>query len=444
MLGLYHAIFPFLLDWSNSGGKTALHVASQAGNADLVSLLLERGADAELTDLQGNTPLHYATAWGHEEAAEVLIREGEAMWTTRNAEGFMPGDYAWDEAGRKRLTAVWEDDLKRRRAQREEENREREREERAYEAEMMRMQSGHALHEEPGFDLSPRRPEDEDRVGEIGYDTTRRRASKQFDPSSLPYQARSTAASHAHWQTRVPLPARADSSLSVPSPQTGRQDARYQYNDGGPHAEWLNSPQPSSATGHPHRPALTHHDSQSSGPSSSGYKTPRWDVSPGLRTPGVEDGPISPPIARMAPLSAPSRTRPTMHHRRSSSMAQALGPGVTLAPPLSHISIEQQASGQAPLPALKYAEVEEEEEDLPADEGVEVESPVSYFSRPGDQKSPDQDRHQSEAMQGKGGLIGAEAKGDFPGQHALGGGQQGAALFGSTPARGTAAGPPVW
>ncbi|ORY33692.1 ankyrin repeat-containing domain protein [Naematelia encephala] len=94
MTQLYHTLFPFLLDWSNSGGKTALHVAAQAGNAAFIQLLCDFGADVDLTDLQGNTPLHYASAWGHIETMRVLLDRG-CQYSARNFEGFMASDFAY-------------------------------------------------------------------------------------------------------------------------------------------------------------------------------------------------------------------------------------------------------------------------------------------------------------------------------------------------------------
>lgn len=107
MTQLYHALFPFLLDWSNSGGKTALHIAAQSGNAPFISLLLSFGADADLTDLQGNTPLHYAAAWGHIDVSQTLL-EGGASWGIRNFEGFSPRDYAFSDEIKGRLEGFWE------------------------------------------------------------------------------------------------------------------------------------------------------------------------------------------------------------------------------------------------------------------------------------------------------------------------------------------------
>ncbi|WVR05953.1 hypothetical protein IAU60_002980 [Kwoniella sp. DSM 27419] len=96
MTQVYHTLFPFLLDWSNSGGKTALHVAAQAGNWRFISFLSELGADLDLTDLQGNTPLHYASAWGHLDTVRILLDRG-CGYGIRNFEGFTASDFAFSE-----------------------------------------------------------------------------------------------------------------------------------------------------------------------------------------------------------------------------------------------------------------------------------------------------------------------------------------------------------
>ncbi|WWC58655.1 uncharacterized protein I303_101199 [Kwoniella dejecticola CBS 10117] len=96
MAETYYTLFPFLLDWSNSGGKTSLHVASQCGNHNFINLLYEMGgADLNLVDLQGNTPLHYASAFGHSETIRVLLENG-CNYTIRNFEGFTAMDFAYD------------------------------------------------------------------------------------------------------------------------------------------------------------------------------------------------------------------------------------------------------------------------------------------------------------------------------------------------------------
>ncbi|KAG8718514.1 hypothetical protein FRC08_005113 [Ceratobasidium sp. 394] len=57
-------------------------------------MLLDLGADFDLPDQQGNTPLHYASAWGHVQAVQLLIERG-CQFAARNNEGFTASDYAY-------------------------------------------------------------------------------------------------------------------------------------------------------------------------------------------------------------------------------------------------------------------------------------------------------------------------------------------------------------
>jgi len=41
-------------------GNTALHIACHRGYLDIVKHLLDNGADKNVTDNDGDTPLHYA------------------------------------------------------------------------------------------------------------------------------------------------------------------------------------------------------------------------------------------------------------------------------------------------------------------------------------------------------------------------------------------------
>jgi uncharacterized protein len=57
----------------NSVGVTALHMAAHRGHADIVQLLLKRGADASIvTPRQKETALDYARDGGHSEVVKLL------------------------------------------------------------------------------------------------------------------------------------------------------------------------------------------------------------------------------------------------------------------------------------------------------------------------------------------------------------------------------------
>jgi len=51
---------------------TLLHIAAEAGHANVVKLLLRHGASRSALDEDGQTPLHLATASGHLEAVKAL------------------------------------------------------------------------------------------------------------------------------------------------------------------------------------------------------------------------------------------------------------------------------------------------------------------------------------------------------------------------------------
>uniref|UniRef100_A0AAY4BHJ8 Scaffold protein ILK n=1 Tax=Denticeps clupeoides TaxID=299321 RepID=A0AAY4BHJ8_9TELE len=55
----------------NRGDDTPLHLASSHGHRDIVSKLIQCKADTNTTNEHGNTPLHYACFWGHDLVAEV-------------------------------------------------------------------------------------------------------------------------------------------------------------------------------------------------------------------------------------------------------------------------------------------------------------------------------------------------------------------------------------
>ena len=58
---------------NNQYGTTALIEAAQKGNVDIVKLLLERGADVNQRDKYGDPALNWATYYGHIEVVKSLI-----------------------------------------------------------------------------------------------------------------------------------------------------------------------------------------------------------------------------------------------------------------------------------------------------------------------------------------------------------------------------------
>jgi len=61
---------------STNEGMTALHVAAQAGNLDLVRYLLEKGANAEIADSNGRKPIDLVAAGAGNPAAPANAAVG--------------------------------------------------------------------------------------------------------------------------------------------------------------------------------------------------------------------------------------------------------------------------------------------------------------------------------------------------------------------------------
>ena len=57
-------------------GKTALQLAAGFGHVECVSLLLEAGAEKDVTDRHGATALHWAAIRGHLEVVQLLLEAG--------------------------------------------------------------------------------------------------------------------------------------------------------------------------------------------------------------------------------------------------------------------------------------------------------------------------------------------------------------------------------
>ncbi|KFY12770.1 hypothetical protein V492_03666 [Pseudogymnoascus sp. VKM F-4246] len=57
----------------DSDGRTALHVAAQSGDEEMVETLVKHGADPKIIDKHGLDAIHYAVTQGHEEIVEILL-----------------------------------------------------------------------------------------------------------------------------------------------------------------------------------------------------------------------------------------------------------------------------------------------------------------------------------------------------------------------------------
>ena len=74
---------------ANSHNSTPLHLASQYGHTDVVRLLLDNEASADVRDGDGNTPLHCAAGFGHLEIIRMLL-ERRAGINYQNNQGWTP------------------------------------------------------------------------------------------------------------------------------------------------------------------------------------------------------------------------------------------------------------------------------------------------------------------------------------------------------------------
>ena len=62
------------MEAADQEGNTALHVAAEYGHENVVELILSRGGDITVRNKKGLTCLDVAIEWGMEKAAEVLIK----------------------------------------------------------------------------------------------------------------------------------------------------------------------------------------------------------------------------------------------------------------------------------------------------------------------------------------------------------------------------------
>jgi ankyrin repeat protein len=70
-------------------GRTPFHEASRQGHVELVRMILERGADPTVQDKDGRTPFHEASLEGHVEVVRMILERG-ADPTVQDKDGRTP------------------------------------------------------------------------------------------------------------------------------------------------------------------------------------------------------------------------------------------------------------------------------------------------------------------------------------------------------------------
>ena len=65
--------------------RSPLVMACRNGHSKVASLLLQHGADVEQPDSSGNTPLHYAAAYGWGDCIDLLVNDAKANLNAANS-----------------------------------------------------------------------------------------------------------------------------------------------------------------------------------------------------------------------------------------------------------------------------------------------------------------------------------------------------------------------
>lgn len=78
------------LNASDDGGWTAIVWAADLGNAEMVSALLNCGANPNICDAENNTALHWATLSDNIDTVMLFLQHGGCSLGTQNINGDTP------------------------------------------------------------------------------------------------------------------------------------------------------------------------------------------------------------------------------------------------------------------------------------------------------------------------------------------------------------------
>ena len=79
------------IDAKNQDSQTAVHLASFYGHCGVLEELVRYGAKVNITDTEGDTPLHYASRADKPQSVKILLESGGANPTMRNeGSGWVP------------------------------------------------------------------------------------------------------------------------------------------------------------------------------------------------------------------------------------------------------------------------------------------------------------------------------------------------------------------
>ncbi|CAG5944943.1 unnamed protein product [Menidia menidia] len=84
-------------DASRGGGDPGPDIACIDGSMEIVTFLLDHGADVNQVDSEGWTPLHVASSCGYPDIAKFLLQQGASL-SAVNCDGDVPLDIAPDES----------------------------------------------------------------------------------------------------------------------------------------------------------------------------------------------------------------------------------------------------------------------------------------------------------------------------------------------------------